>query len=315
MAKVLTIGEAMGLLIADRPGDLAEVEQFSRHVCGAELNYAVGMARLGHDVSYISKVGGDPFGRSIRAFLKDNGIHTDYVQTDEAHMTGFQMKERVLEGDPAVANIRKYTAFSFMTPDDLQGICWDGVTHLHTTGIPLALSPSCRQTVVALMKEARRRGVSVSFDTNLRPMLWPDTETMAGVINDASQYADIVMPGLSEGKILTGLDDEQAVAGYYLERGAKLVVIKLGGSSGSYVCDDKSEFYVPSYHADNVVDTVGAGDGFAVGFTSAWLEGLSMEGAAQRGAAIGAMVIQVPGDNEGLPTREQLAAFQNEQAE
>ena len=139
----------MGLLIADRPGDLAEVEQFSRHVCGAELNYAVGMARLGHDVSYISKVGGDPFGRSIRAFLKDNGIHTDYVQTDEAHMTGFQMKERVLEGDPAVANIRKYTAFSFMTPDDLQGICWDGVTHVHTTGIPLALSPSCRQTVVA----------------------------------------------------------------------------------------------------------------------------------------------------------------------
>lgn len=315
MAKVLTIGEAMGLLIADRPGDLAEVEQFSRHVCGAELNYAVGMARLGHDVSYISKVGGDPFGRSIRAFLKDNGIHTDYVQTDEAHMTGFQMKERVLEGDPAVANIRKYTAFSFMTPDDLQGICWDGVTHVHTTGIPLALSPSCRQTVVALMQEARRRGVSVSFDTNLRPMLWPDTETMASVINDAAQYADIVMPGLSEGKILTGLDDEKAVAGYYLERGAKLVVIKLGGSSGTYVAGSEGGQYVPSYRVDHVVDTVGAGDGFAVGFTSAWLEGLSMEKAARRGAAVGAMVIQVAGDNEGLPTREQLAAFQNEQAE
>lgn len=314
MAKVLTIGEAMGLLIADRPGDLAEVEQFSRHVCGAELNYAVGMARLGHDVSYISKVGGDPFGRSIRAFLKDNGIHTDYVQTDEAHMTGFQMKERVLEGDPAVANIRKYTAFSFMTPDDLQGICWDGVTHVHTTGIPLALSPSCRQTVVALMKEARRRGVSVSFDTNLRPMLWPDTETMASVINDAAQYADIVMPGLSEGKILTGLDDEKAVAGYYLERGAKLVVIKLGGSSGTYVAGSEGGQYVPSYRVDHVVDTVGAGDGFAVGFTSAWLEGLSMEEAARRGAAVGAMVIQVAGDNEGLPTQEQLAAFQKENA-
>lgn len=315
MAKVLTIGEAMGLLIACRPGDLAEVEQFSRHVCGAELNYAVGMARLGHDVSYISKVGGDPFGRSIRAFLKDNGIHTDYVQTDEAHMTGFQMKERVLEGDPAVANIRKYTAFSFMTPDDLQGICWDGVPHVHTTGIPLALSPSCRQTVVALMKEARRRGVSVSFDTNLRPMLWPDTETMASVINDAAQYADIVMPGLSEGKILTGLDDEQAIAGYYLERGAKLVVIKLGGSNGTYVAGSEGGQYVPSYRVDHVVDTVGAGDGFAVGFTSAWLEGLSMEEAARRGAAVGAMVIQVAGDNEGLPTREQLAAFQKEQAE
>ena len=165
------------------------------------------------------------------------------------------------------------------------------------------------------MKEARRRGVSVSFDTNLRPMLWPDTETMAGIINDAAQYADIVMPGLSEGKILTGLADEKAVAGYYLELGAKLVVIKLGGSSGTYVAGSEGGQYVPSYRVDHVVDTVGAGDGFAVGFTSAWLEGLSMEEAARRGAAVGAMVIQVAGDNEGLPTRDQLAAFQTEQAE
>ena len=57
MSKVLTIGEAMGLLIAEEMGPLEEVEHFSRHVCGAELNYAVGMARLGNDVSYISKVG------------------------------------------------------------------------------------------------------------------------------------------------------------------------------------------------------------------------------------------------------------------
>ena len=62
MSKVLTIGEAMGLLIAEEIGPLEEVEHFSRHVCGAELNYAVGMARLGNDVSYISKVGVDPSG-------------------------------------------------------------------------------------------------------------------------------------------------------------------------------------------------------------------------------------------------------------
>lgn len=315
MAKVLTIGEAMGLLIADRPGDLAEVEHFSRHVCGAELNYAVGMARLGHDVSYVSKVGNDPFGRSIRTFLEANAVGTAYVQTDGAHMTGFQMKERVLEGDPAVANIRKYTAFSFMTPDDLKGIRWDGVTHLHTTGIPLAVSESCRQTVIDLMKDARRHGVSVSFDTNLRPMLWPDRDTMARVINDASQYADIVMPGLSEGKILTGLAHEQDIARYYLERGAQIVVIKLGGSSGTYVASREGGQYVPSYRVERVVDTVGAGDGFAVGFTSAWLEGLPLEEAARRGAAVGAMVIQVAGDNEGLPTRAQLAAFQHSAAE
>ena len=86
-------------------------------------------------------------------------------------------------------------------------------------------------------------------------------------------------------------------------------------SSSSSWAAAAAHTYVPSYRVDHVVDTVGAGDGFAVGFTSAWLEGLSMEKAARRGAAVGAMVIQVAGDNEGLPTREQLAAFQNEQAE
>ncbi|MEE0657834.1 MAG: PfkB family carbohydrate kinase, partial [Megasphaera massiliensis] len=55
MKNVLTIGEAMGLLIAEEAGPLESVEHFSRHVCGAELNYAVGMARLGNNVSYISK--------------------------------------------------------------------------------------------------------------------------------------------------------------------------------------------------------------------------------------------------------------------
>ena len=311
MSKVLTIGEAMGLLIATETGSLEQVTQFSRHVCGAELNYAVGMARLGNDVSYISKVGCDPFGKCICNFLKENGIHDTYVWTDVDHMTGFQMKEKVLEGDPMVANIRKHTAFSHFQPSDLDGIDWNGVDHLHVTGIPLALSESCRETIYTLMKKAHSEGVRISFDTNLRPMLWPNQDTMARVINDAAQYADIVMPGLGEGKILTGRDNEKDIAAYYLQRGIGTVVIKMGGSNGTYIRTADTELYVPSYHIDHIVDTVGAGDGFAVGFTSGLLDGLTLEDAARRGAAIGAMAIQVAGDNEGLPTREQLKEFQN----
>lgn len=314
MKNVLTIGEAMGLLVADQTGALETIEHFTRHVCGAELNYAVGMARLGNHVSYISKVGTDPFGKSIRNFLKNNGVSDQYIWDDDMHMTGFQMKEKVLSGDPAVANIRKHTAFSFISPEDIANICWDHIDHLHVTGIPLALSESCRETSYALMKAARKHGVRISFDPNLRPMLWPDQQTMVHVINQAAPYADIIMPGLGEGKILTGLEHEKDIAGYYLNCGASTVVIKLGGSDGAYVRTADTEVYVPSYHVAKVVDTVGAGDGFAVGFTSALLDGLSWEDAARRGAAIGAMAIQVAGDNEGLPTREQLKTFQDSQS-
>jgi 2-dehydro-3-deoxygluconokinase len=88
------------------------------------------------------------------------------------------------------------------------------------------------------------------------------------------------------------------------------VAVKLGGSDGVYVCTAEEEHYVPSYHVDHIVDTVGAGDGFAAGFTSGLLDGLSLYDAARRGAAIGALQIQVAGDNEGLPTRSQLQEFQ-----
>lgn len=58
-----------------------------------------------------------------------------------------------------------------------------------------------------------------------------------------------------------------------------------------------------------MIDTVGAGDGFAVGVTSALLENLPLEEAIIRGTAIGALAVMSPGDNDGLPDRENLNAF------
>ncbi|WP_294001954.1 sugar kinase [uncultured Megasphaera sp.] len=310
MGKVLTIGEAMGLLVAESEGPLDQVKHFERHVCGAELNYIVGMARLGFDAYYVSRVGNDPFGTCICNFLRENHIHDTYVQVDDAYMTGFQMKEKVSSGDPKVANIRRNTAFTHLTAADFTGIDWQGVQLLHVTGIPLALSDNCRQAIAFLMEEAHQNGVPVSFDTNLRPMLWPDEQTMCGTIRDFSLKADIVLPGLSEARRITGLSDEKAVGRFYLDHGVKTVAVKLGGSDGVYVCTAEEEHYVPSYHVDHIVDTVGAGDGFAAGFTSGLLDGLSLYDAARRGAAIGALQIQVAGDNEGLPTRSQLQEFQ-----
>ena len=66
---------------------------------------------------------------------------------------------------------------------------------------------------------------------------------------------------------------------------------------------------VPGYPVQKVVDTVGAGDGFAAGVLSGRLEGLHFIESVRRGNAIGAMQVMVAGDNEGLPVREELDAF------
>ena len=311
MAEVLTIGEPMGLFVAQEAKPLKDVQHFTRLVCGAEVNFSIGLSRLGHTVSYVSRVGSDPIGQHIRDFLKENGIEDSYVQIDREHLTGMQFKEMAPEGtDPLVVNYRRHTAFSHFAPEDLRGIDWQGVKHVHVTGIPAALSDSCCASVEALMDAAHAHEATVSFDPNLRPALWPSHKVMVRTLNRLAAKADLILPGLGEGKILTGLEKPEQIADFYLARGAKAVVIKLGGSKGAYGKErEGKEFIAPSFRVEHVVDTVGAGDGFAVGTVSALLEGRTLEEAALRGAAIGALAIMSAGDNEGLPNRTELQHF------
>jgi len=309
---VLTIGEPMALFVADDDKALKDVKHYTRFVSGAELNFSVGMARLGHKVAYVSKVGRDPLGEHIKDFLTKNQIDNRYVGMDDAFLTGVQLKARTEEGDPEVFNLRKNTAFSRMVPTDLDNIDWTTIQHLHVTGIPPAVSLSCRATMYELIDQAIHTGVRISFDPNLRPALWQDKKEMIRVINGLAIKAEIFLPGVKEGHILMGSSDPETIANYYLqqpESRLKVVMVKVG-AKGAYVKErGKQGFMSPAFKAKKVVDTVGAGDGFAVGTISALLEGLNLKEAAHRGAAIGAMAVMVRGDNEGLPTRAKLDAF------
>jgi sugar/nucleoside kinase (ribokinase family) len=115
-----------------------------------------------------------------------------------------------------------------------------------------------------------------------------------------------VLPGVAEGLILTGSEDPATIARFYREQGVARVIVKLG-PDGAYFDDrDQGCGQVPAFPVSQVVDTVGAGDGFAVGVLSALLEGRSVADAACRGSWIGARAVQVIGDTEGLPTQQQL---------
>jgi 2-dehydro-3-deoxygluconokinase len=128
---------------------------------------------------------------------------------------------------------------------------------------------------------------------------------MREAINALAAQADWVLPGLEEGRLLTGEDTPEGVARFYRERGAKLVVVKLG-PEGAYYDSEEATARVAGFPVEKVIDTVGAGDGFAVGVISALLEGRSVAEAVRRGAWIGARAVQVLGDTEGLPSQAQL---------
>lgn len=219
-----------------------------------------------------------------------------------------QFKQKVSSGDPQVVSRRKNSAASHMSLDTIAEMKWDGYDHIHLTGIPPALSAGCRELVYELLDRARARGVQISYDPNLRPGLWPDQAEMVRIINDLACRADIVLPGIEEGRLLTGREEPQEICDFYHAAGVKTVVMKLG-PKGAYTSSGGRQFFTAGCRVEKVVDTVGAGDGFAVGVVSGLLEGLPLEDAVRRGTAIGALAVMAPGDNDGLPDRQGLEAY------
>ena len=308
MKKIMLVGEPMGLFIAREEGPLEKVSSFISAVAGAELNVAIGLARLENPVGYMTKLGEDPFGRKILSALEENGISSQLVSFTEDHPTGFMLKGKVAKGDPPIFYFRKNSAASHISREDIDSLPFSEYGILHMTGIFPALSPSTRDAAFYLMEKARKEGLLISFDPNLRPQLWPDTKTMAETLNRLAAMADYVLPGEGEGEILIGSREPQKIAEQYLQWGAKAVIVKTG-KRGAYAADRTESFQCPTYQEDAFVDTVGAGDGFAAGILSALNEGLSLREAVLRANAIGTIQIQSVGDNDGLPTREELKTF------
>lgn len=307
---VVTYGEAMALFVAAETGDLARVQHFTKRIAGADLNVATGLARLGFNVGWISRVGDDSFGRYVLEVLAREHIDATHVTIDARYPTGFQLKAKTDDGsDPAIEYFRRGSAASHLSLDDYAADYVLGARHLHLTGVAPAISATSRELAFKMAREMRAAGKTVSFDPNLRPTLWPSRETMVEQLNALAALADWVLPGAAEGEILTGSRDPAAIARFYIERGARGVVVKLG-ADGAYFRHGNDEGSVAGVRVERVVDTVGAGDGFAVGVISALLEGKPLARAVARGNLIGALAIQVIGDSEGLPTRAELDALE-----
>ena len=308
----VTFGEPMAMFYANEVGPLHEVFSFSKALAGAESNVATGLSRLEHLTGYVTKLGEDNFGTFIAQALKNENIDTDSITYSKEHSTGMLIKSKVVTGDPKVEYFRKNSAASKLSLADFDEAYFASAGHLHVTSISSALSKSCLEFSIHAMGFMKSKGKTISLDPNLRPTLWPDKDTMINTINDLATRCDWFLPGLSEGKTLTGLDTPEEIADYYLERGVSLVVIKLG-PDGAYYKSAEQEGYVAGFKVEEVVDTVGAGDGFAVGVISAMLEKLPVADAVKRGNAIGALAVMSQGDRDGLPTRAELDKFMNQE--
>lgn len=303
VADLVTLGETMGLLYPEDVGPLEHASHLRLAIGGAESNVAIAAARLGTRTAWIGRVGADPVGRRIARELRAEGVHAVVVEGDAAP-TGLMMKERRTPSVQRVQYYRAGSAGSRLSLEDLPPLLIERARILHVTGITAALSPGALDAVRSGIQIARASGVSVSFDVNHRSRLWSSAEAVP-VYRELVQQADIVFAGEDEAAMVVGPGRPQELATRIGELGPRQVVIKQG-ADGATAWAAGSLLHVDAVPVD-VVDTVGAGDGFVGGYLSELVAGAGHAQALATAAQVGAFACQVRGDWEGMPTRDDLA--------
>ncbi|MFL5668673.1 MAG: sugar kinase [Chloroflexota bacterium] len=314
MTEVVTLGECLVAFVASTPGPIAEATTFERFVVGAEANVAVGLARLGHEVSFIGRIGADGLGDAIRRRLAGEGVCTGDLTSDDTATTGVMFRERRVLGPAQVIYARRESAGSRLSRADVDraaaGGAFAGARWLHLTGITPALSDDARAAVDRAIEHARDAGATVSLDVNLRRRLWSD-EMAARVLRSLGGRVDILLGSPDELAVVAERPpdtDPAAIALAALDLGPSVVVAKLGADGALAISKERPDEPIarPAIPLTVVVDAVGAGDAFCAGFIAACLDGADLAAALERANACGALSAAALGDQTGLPTEAEL---------
>jgi 2-dehydro-3-deoxygluconokinase len=302
---VVTVGETMALLGAS---DLA-VSSGTRYELsfgGAESNVAIGLARLGHSVTWLSALGDDAFGDMIEREISAEGVRV-IAPRDLTRPTGLMVKNTSIGDARLVRYYRAGSAASGMGPQDLDTALIGRARILHLTGITPALSTSTRELSLAAARAAKEQGVLVSFDLNYRSALWSEALASA-VLRELVSVSDIVFGSPEELALIVDrqASHEQLARGVG-EFGPRCIVVKDGVRGAGMMLD--GEWVHQPAHPVEVVDTVGAGDGFVAGFLSEALNGSPPQAQLHTAVIAGALCCTHHGDWQGFPTRDRIHQF------
>ncbi len=303
--RVLTAGETMALLDGVEGGDFGLGMPFRLRVAGAESNFGVALARLGVEVTWVSRLGTDAFGDLVVETLAGEGLDLRYAARDDAP-TGVFFKWHS-GGASRVLYRRAGSAASRLRPEDVPDEAFDGVGLVHLTGITMALSDSARETVLSVARRARERGVTVTFDPNYRPALWQGPHDAETRQREILRWVDWYLCGEGEGGLLFGTGTPEELREAVRAAGAGDLAVRLG-ARGALVWEDGRPVEVPPVRLEEVVDEIGAGDGFAAGFAFGLLQGWGPARCARAGNAIAAHALRGTGDWETFPRLGEVQA-------
>ena len=286
--KYLTFGEIMLRLRAPGHERFFQSNMMEATFGGGEANVAVSLANFGEDAAYLTVLPKNALGDECIRELRRFGVDTKRVVRGEGRMGIYFLEAGANQLPSKVIYDRANSAIALAKPGDID---WDkafeGVDWFHITGITPAISESAMELSLESVKEAKKRGITVSCDLNYRKNLWKYGKTASEVMRELAKYVDVAIANEEDVQKSLGITVDVDVASGELDRekyrklgdkvleqypDMKLIAITLREShsadwNGWAAClNDREHFYVSKkYEIRDIIDRVGGGDSFAGG--------------------------------------------------
>jgi 2-dehydro-3-deoxygluconokinase len=303
--EVITFGEAMVRLSPPSFRRLEQARSLEVFVGGAELNTAVGLARLGHSAAWVSRLTRNPLGRLIANHAREAGVSTEHILwTDEDRVGVYFLEFGAAPRASSVLYDRKGAAIANVRPGmvDWRKV-FDGARWFHVTGITPALSPTAAESTREALQAARAGGVRTSIDLNYRAKLWSTVEA-GRWMSEFMQLCDVLITTEEDTERVFGISRAgfEAVA-EKLARQFPLRTVAITLRENPLVWkntwtaiayQDGKVFRTRSYEVE-IVDRLGAGDSFAAGLIHGLLAD-DLQRGLDYGVAASALKHSIPGD-------------------
>lgn len=282
---------------------LEDVQTFQKYLGGSATNVAVAAARHHLKSAVITGVGDDPFGRYCLQELTRLGVDNRFVITDRLHPTPLAFCE-IFPPDNFPLYFRrepKAPDLTLTTADlDLDAISGARVFWATVTG--LSEEPSRSAHFAAW--QARGRIAHTVLDLDFRPMFWASRDDASEQVGRALEHVTVAVGNLEECEVAVGERDPQRAADALLARGVQLAVVKQG-PRGVLAKSATEAVEVPPYPID-VVNGLGAGDGFGGALVAGLLHGWPLEKAMQFANIAGAIVASRRECSTAMPTTAEV---------
>ena len=288
MSKFLTFGELMLRLKSPGRERLMQSPSLEATFGGGEANVAVSLANYGLDAEFLSVIPSNSIGDAAIGELRRFNVGTDKIIRTDGRMGIYYLETGANQRASKVIYDRAYSAISMFDPEKYD---WDSiynnVTWLHISGITPAISEQTKDASIASVKEAKKRGITVSIDLNYRKNLWKYGVEAKDVMSVMTQYADVIIANEEDCQKSLGLECKSNVEGGKLDNedyrklsnsllekypNVKKVAITLRESKSADInfwaaaLNNGTDFIVSrKYEMYDIVDRVGGGDSFAGG--------------------------------------------------